>query len=251
MQRYFIPPNGWQEKQVMITGDDRHHIARVMRMNAGDSIICSSPEGMSAECEIVEITEHQVTAHVQRWLEESNDLPVSVTIAQGLPKGDKMELVLQKGTELGASAFIPFQAARSIVKWDGKKAEKKQSRYRKIVKEASEQSHRSSIPEVHPLMSVKQLLAASEAYDVKIFAYEDEARSSNYQSLSGILSNAEAGQKIIACIGPEGGYTIEEVNAFKQHGFQTVRLGPRILRTETAPLYLLAGISYHFEELGC
>ncbi|WP_371068709.1 16S rRNA (uracil(1498)-N(3))-methyltransferase [Sediminibacillus sp. JSM 1682029] len=251
MQRYFVPEEGWKENSIRITGDDRHHINRVMRMQSGDSIICNAPAGTAAVCTITEVTDQYISADIVEWLEESKELPIDVTIAHGLPKGDKLELVLQKGTELGASRFIPFQAGRSIVKWDQKKAEKKLSRYRKIVKEASEQSHRNVVPEVEAFLDFQALLEKSEEYPVKIFAYEDEAKTNDYQGLSVILSNVEPGQKIIACIGPEGGYTIEEAEAFKAHGFEPVRLGPRILRTETAPLYLLSSISYHFEELGC
>ncbi|QTM99874.1 16S rRNA (uracil(1498)-N(3))-methyltransferase [Sediminibacillus dalangtanensis] len=251
MQRYFVPEEGWQENMVRIIGDDRHHIDRVMRMQSGDSIICNAPEGRAAVCTINDVTDQYISATIDEWLDEMKELPVEVTIAHGLPKGDKLELVLQKGTELGAASFIPFQAGRSIVKWDQKKAEKKLSRYRKIVKEASEQSHRTVVPEVEGFLDFESLLKKSEDYPVKIFAYEDEAKTNDFHGLSGILSNVESGQKIIACIGPEGGYTIEEAEALKAHGFEPVRLGPRILRTETAPLYLLASISYHFEELGC
>ncbi|WP_053219121.1 16S rRNA (uracil(1498)-N(3))-methyltransferase [Virgibacillus senegalensis] len=251
MQRYFVPEEGWQDNMVTITGEDRHHIDRVMRMQPGDAIICNTPEGRAAVCTITAISDEYVSVSIDEWLDESKELPVHITIAQGLPKGDKLEVVLQKGTELGASGFIPFQAGRSIVKWDNKKAEKKLVRYRKIVKEASEQSHRTIVPDVETVVGFDGLIKQSENYSVKIFAYEEEAKTDDYQGLGAILARLEPGQNILACIGPEGGFTIEEAESLKSHGFQPVRLGPRILRTETAPLYLLASISYHFEELRC
>ncbi|WP_138415706.1 16S rRNA (uracil(1498)-N(3))-methyltransferase [Aquibacillus sediminis] len=250
MQRYFIPADLWEKgNRVIVTGDDFHHIVRVMRMTEGDRIICNHPNGQAAICKIATIDSDSITATVVEELNEQVELPVPVTIAQGLPKSDKLDLILQKGTELGASRFIPFQAKRSIVKWDQKKAAKKLQRMNKIVKEASEQSHRNQIPSVTSIMTVQQLIDESKSYDVKLFAYEDEARSDHFRRLSDVLNDVNESQSILACIGPEGGFSPEEVGALKDAGFLSVRLGPRILRTETAPLYLLSSISYHFEEL--
>ncbi|WP_047981452.1 16S rRNA (uracil(1498)-N(3))-methyltransferase [Ornithinibacillus contaminans] len=250
MQRYFIPNTSWNQDNVHITGDDFHHITRVMRMQIGDTIICNQPTGQAAVCKLTEIGDSSVTATVIEWLDQQAELPVFVTIAQGLPKGDKMDLILQKGTELGASAFIPFQAARSVVKWDAKKAEKKLSRYTKIVKEASEQSHRNRIPEVKPAMTLAELVTIGETYQVKLVAYEEEAKTSSYHSFATMVSNLQEGEHVLICIGPEGGFSNQEVETLKKNGFTPVRLGPRILRTETAALYALASISYQMEELG-
>ncbi|WP_407269490.1 16S rRNA (uracil(1498)-N(3))-methyltransferase [Radiobacillus sp. PE A8.2] len=250
MQRYFVPQTGWQDdSKVIISGSDVHHILRVMRMETGDTLICNHPDGKAARCNIIDTENEQVTVTVQQWLHEQVELPVHVTIAQGLPKGDKLEYILQKGTELGASAFLPFQAKRSIVKWDEKKAAKKLDRYERIVKEASEQSHRTLIPEVKSISSFPALLEQADAYDYKIIAYEEEARSAHARKLSDILGDISLNQSMLACIGPEGGFDAEEVEALTNAGFLSVRLGPRILRTETASLYLLSSISYHFEEL--
>lgn len=176
MQRYFVPTENWRNDTVVIAGDDAHHIVRVMRMQVDDRIICNPPDSKGAICKIVQMDTDSVTAEVVEWLERDSELPVYVTIAQGLPKGDKMDLVLQKGTELGASAFIPFQADRTVVKWDAKKEEKKLTRYRKIIKEASEQSHRNHLPEIKPAMKLKQLIEESNTYHVRLFAYEEEAK---------------------------------------------------------------------------
>ncbi|MRH43076.1 16S rRNA (uracil(1498)-N(3))-methyltransferase [Aquibacillus halophilus] len=250
MQRYFVSKSNWSnDEKVTITGNDVHHITRVMRMDVGDKLICNHPDGRAATCIIDQLVNDSIIVSPIEWRNEVVELPINVTIAQGLPKGDKMDLILQKGTELGAFAFIPFQAERSVVKWDQKKIAKKLERFNKITKEASEQSHRTHIPPVESIYSFKQLLDCSEKYDVKLFAYEEEARSDSFRRLSDVLNEIEPTQRILACIGPEGGYTIDEVDALKLAGFHSVRLGPRILRTETAPLYLLSSISYHFEEL--
>lgn len=250
MQRYFVPEKSWKEQEVIIEEDARH-ISKVMRMKPEDDIICVHPDKKAALCKIIDIDDDKVTASILAWLEEERDLPVNVTIAQGLPKADKLELILQKGTELGATAFLPFQAERSIVKWDRKKAAKKEDRFSKIVKEASEQSHRTSIPEIHSISGFETLLEKSAGYDVCLFAYEEEAKGERSKGLGELLKETSPGMTILACIGPEGGFTMEEADALKEHGFHSVRLGPRILRTETAPLYLLSSISYHFEELRC
>lgn len=249
MQRYFIPDEQWRDNRVTINGDDAHHILRVMRMQIDDKIICNPPNSKGAICRITDINDSLVIAEVQEWIERESELPVYVTIAQGLPKGDKMDLVLQKGTELGAAAFIPFRADRSVVKWDEKKAEKKLTRFAKIVKEASEQSHRNHLPEIKPAMNLKELITESESYQVKIFAYEEEAKTGQFKSFASVVNKLIPGESILICIGPEGGFSSNEVTTLIENNFIPVRFGPRILRTETAALYGLASISYHMEEL--
>lgn len=250
MQRYFIlEDEQWTDEAVTIIGDDVHHIYRVMRSQPGDQIICTGRNGVTAICEIEAINSNQVTARIIEWLRQDVELPINVTIAQGLPKGDKFELILQKGTELGATSFIPYKAERSIVVWDEKKMRKKQQRFEKIVKEASEQSHRSVIPTIQDSITLKQLLELSKQYDACIFAYEEEARSSEFQSFATVLKQMEEGMNLIICIGPEGGFSESEAKALTEHNFHAVRFGPRILRTETAAIYALSSISYHFEEL--
>ncbi|AIF43385.1 16S rRNA (uracil(1498)-N(3))-methyltransferase [Virgibacillus sp. SK37] len=251
MQRYFVSETGWGTNEVTILGEDVHHINRVMRYKEGANIICNHPDGRAAICELLVITADSVQAEIKQWLNENVELPIQVTVAQGLPKGDKLELILQKGTELGAYAFIPFQAERSIVNWDKKKQEKKLIRFNKIVKEASEQSHRNQIPTIYNTMTVERLIEDSAKYDIKLYAYEEQAKVSEYKSFGTVLSNVTTADKILICIGPEGGFSPEEAGQLNENGFQAIRLGPRILRTETAALYALASISYHFEELRC
>src|SRR5699024_880760 len=249
MQRYFVSGSQWCEENVHITGEDAHHITRVMRFNVGDHIICNHPGGSVAECEIDSLSHDSVIATIIHWKEESAELPVDVTIIQALPKGDKIEFTMQKGTELGACEFIPFTADRSIVKWDDKKKDKKQRRFLKIVKEASEQCHRNKIPDVQPVMSLEDAIKFVEGYDVKLFAHTDEARTDDFQSLAHSLKQTFHNHRIVICVGPEGGFSEQEVALLKKQHFSPVRMGPRILRTETAALYALASISYHFEEL--
>ncbi len=249
MQRYFIPTDGWlQNEKVEILDGDHHHIATVMRMKPGDEIICCHPNGRSCLCEIEEINNQLVSCRIVKWLEEHKELPVSVTIAQALPKGDKLDLIVQKGTELGASAFIPFEASRSVVKWDPKKADKKVSRLVKIAKEASEQSHRTKIPEIHSLVSFKQLLQKVRSYKHIIVASEVEAKKDEPVRLSTSIQQMSLGDEVLVVIGPEGGFSEQEMDLLAKEDFQFTRFGPRILRTETAALYFLSVMSYQFEE---
>lgn len=251
MQRYFIPQKNWSNECIEIIGDDAHHINRVMRFKSGDKIICTHPDGKAAICQIISLEKNKVKVKIKEWLENNSELPVHVTIAQGMPKGNKLELIFQKGTELGAAKFCLFEADRSIVKWDEKKSEQKLKRYRKIVKEASEQCHRSRIPSLIEPNSLREIVEKSTEYDVKLFAYEEEAKVENFSSFGAVLSKMEENEKVLICIGPEGGFSVEEAMFLKDNDFIPIRLGARILRTETASLYALASISYHFEELRC
>lgn len=251
MQRYFVPETNWQTHGVVITGDDIHHISKVMRYKRGDSVICNHPNGQAAVCTITEMGIDGIQMSIAEWLDVSAELPLDVTIAQGLPKGDKLDMIVQKGTELGACAFIPFEAERSVVVWDNNKQVKKLQRLRKIAKEASEQSQRNRIPELKQLMNLAGLIEESKDYEVKLFAYEEAAKTSNYHSFGSVINNLDDHAQLLVCIGPEGGFSVQEAEKLQAAGFYPVRLGPRILRTETAAMYMLASISYHFEELRC
>ncbi|MDQ0269506.1 16S rRNA (uracil(1498)-N(3))-methyltransferase [Cytobacillus purgationiresistens] len=246
MQRYFV--NGViSENRFAINGEDFHHINRVMRMTQNDKIICVAPNGKSAECTIVKMTAESIEAEVVQWIESSSELPINMTIVSGLPKGDKLEWIIQKGTELGAHRFIPFTSARSIVKWDEKKAAKKLDRWKKIAKEASEQSHRTIIPEINSPLNLKEILDHSKSYDIKLIAFEEKGKQGEASAFSKAISSMDIGQSLMIVFGPEGGLTTEEVSLLEKNGFVSCGLGPRILRTETAPLYVLAAVSYHFE----
>ena len=248
MQRYFVKQRA-NDDRFFIDEEDRHHIVKVMRMQIGDQIICVDPEGKQAVCRLAEITDESVVADVVQWKDEVTELPISITIASGLPKGDKLEWIIQKGTELGAHQFLPFAAKRSVVKWDEKKAAKKIERWQKIAKEAAEQSHRAFMPEIVSPMSFKELLTKSKDFNYKLAAFEDESRNGETSVFSSTLKKINKGESLLLVFGPEGGLANEEVQLLKEHGFGLCGLGPRILRTETAPLYALAAISYHFELL--
>ncbi|MCP1356022.1 16S rRNA (uracil(1498)-N(3))-methyltransferase [Aneurinibacillus migulanus] len=244
MQRYFVDPSQMDEQYVMITGDDVNHIARVMRSRAGDEIICCNGQGRDVRGAIKEIGADAVRVRILEEDLPSRELPVQVTIAQGLPKGDKMELVIQKGTELGAFSFCVFTSLRTVVKLDDKKEKKRRERWQKIAKEAAEQSHRSRVPDIANMLTWRELLASASQFHYALFAYEKEETATLRRALSGVPS----GSRVLLVIGPEGGFDEKEVIEAETAGFVSVSLGRRILRAETAPLYALSCVSYEFEQ---
>lgn len=247
MQRYFVEESVLVEDIVTLPEEDARHITKVMRMKNQDTIVCCFPEGRSALCSLIDVSGDVLQAKVVEWLEEEHELPIQVTIASGLPKGDKLEYITQKGTELGMYKLLPLKASRSIVKWDEKKEDKKIARLEKIAKEAAEQSYRNIIPKIDSPVSLKELIAKSKEYDHCIIAYEETAKENEHGMLKEVFSQIEHGDSLLVVFGPEGGLSEEEVSNLEDAGFVCCSLGARILRTETAPLYLLSAVSYHFE----
>ncbi|MUV07386.1 16S rRNA (uracil(1498)-N(3))-methyltransferase [Planococcaceae bacterium Storch 2/2-2] len=244
MQRYFVD-GSWSEGEVRVTGPDAKHMQRVMRMQEGDSCYVVI-DGETSVASVARFDGQDVVLRQEDVLDETVELPVQVTIASGLPKGDKLEWIVQKGTELGAHTFWPVAMKRSIVKWTGSKQARKEERLRTIAKEAAEQSHRTHVPDVAFHSSLDSLIEASETFDHRFFAYEEEART-NREAVAHPFKNVYHKQSMLVVFGPEGGIDEEEANVLKANGFLPIALGPRILRTETAPLYVLSALSYEFE----
>lgn len=245
MQRYFID-SGIEEAR--ISGEDARHITRVMRMKEGEEIVVVA-KNIAYICKILAFDGDDVLVKPTERTIPSPELPINVTVACGLPKGDKLELIAQKATELGMFALLPFEAERSIVKWDAKKGAKKQERLQKIAKEAAEQSHRTHIPQIYEPVSFKQLVQLVGKYDVVFIADEEDAKAEKRTRFAEKLKKVydKKSKSILIVFGPEGGISRNEADALLQAGAQTMSLGPRILRAETAPLYALSAISYEFE----
>ena len=246
LQRYFLEGRFDEDGNAIITGDDRKHIINVMRMKVNDKVIAVSNGEASASL-ITDVSPESVSIHRLEGLFPKNELPINVTIVCGLAKGDKHDFIVQKGTELGVSAIIPFKAARSIVKWDEKKGDKKIERLQKIAKQAAEQCHRTIIPKVGNPLTIQQLIATVKEYDILLFADEEDAKSEEPHRIADRVKNMCPKQKVLIVFGPEGGLSRSEVDLLMLANFLPVALGPRILRTETAPLYFLSAISYEFE----
>lgn len=247
MQRYFVEQQANDQQDFTISGDNARHITKVMRMTVGDQIIIVQ-NGVAHICEITSLEADVITRQTGQTI-PSPEMPIQVDIACGLPKGDKLELITQKGTELGMHALLPFAAERSIVKWDEKKGKKNQERLQKIAQEAAEQSHRTHVPEIDFPISFKQLVQKFKDYDAVFIADEEDAKLAERTKFADKLKELpeKNATKILCIFGPEGGISRQESAVLIEAGAQTMSLGPRILRAETAPLYALSAISYEFE----
>lgn len=253
MQRYFIQPEQFTDETATIAGDDAHHLTRVMRAKPGDTCIVSDGISREALVRLQTVDPRQVVADVIKWLPMDNEPAVDVWVAQSLPKGDKMELVIQKGTEIGASRFIPFVSERTVVQLDGKKEGKRLERWQKIAKEAAEQAHRNRVPQVDPVVSWKELLRLAQEADAAWICYEKQSvQELRGQIRKAILSRKNEGrrQRLLLMIGPEGGFTEREAAEAEAAGCRAVSLGKRILRTETAAMVGLTCILYESGEMG-
>lgn len=242
MQRYFVKNEQIQKKHIVILGQDVHHIKRVMRMREGQEITVCDEDGSVFLCKIVQLTEEEVLTEIITSLDESSELPLEVTIAQGLIKRDKTEEVIKKITELGATSYVSVQMERSSIRLDTIE-EKHMLRIKKIIKEASEQSRRNKTMQHLGLINFQTLLTMSKDYDLACFAYEETKTN---HALREHLSNFH-GERILVLIGPEGGISSKEAKLLEQNGFVAVGLGKRILRTETAPLFVMSVIGYELE----
>ena len=247
MPKFFVKNEQIKENQIEILGEDVNHIVNVLRLQKHDKIVVANLESaVSYKAEILELHKEKVICQIIEKIEETTESNVNVTIFQGLPKADKMELIIQKGTELGATKFIPVSFKRSIVKLSGKDESKKIDRWQKIAEVASKQSMRDMIPEVTTVMSVKELVKCIPEYDVFLLAYEMEKET----YIKSILKNLDKKDryKIAVAIGPEGGIDEEEVKMLKNAGAKVISLGNRILRTETVALQVSSIIMYELEE---
>ncbi|MFS0786268.1 16S rRNA (uracil(1498)-N(3))-methyltransferase [Shouchella sp. 1P09AA] len=247
MQRYFIADEQMSDTNISVTGEDAQHIRKVMRMSVGDHIVCVNTRSRSVVVKLTAVSEASVDGEILYDEDKQTDMPVQVTLAQGLPKGDKFEYIIQKATELGVHAIIPFLAERSIVKWDEKKIQKKLTRFEKIAKEASEQSHRSSIPQIEAPLDGQALVSRVNLYDACLVCDEEEAKQGEKSQLKQMLETLKPGTRLLIIVGPEGGLSRSEVRELTGAQARTCSLGPRILRTETASLYILAALSYQVE----
>ncbi|QHB52000.1 16S rRNA (uracil(1498)-N(3))-methyltransferase [Lentilactobacillus hilgardii] len=246
MQHYFINENLTNNQRVILPLEIGHHLSKVLRAEVGNKVQLVSVTHLVYLAEIGSIDGRQVTATIQKELHMNVELPVEVTIVSGLSKKNKPELIVQKATELGADHIIFLPMARSIVKWD-KKSEKKLKRLNEVALSAAEQSHRNLVPTVSYLHSLYEL--TKRPFDVKLVAYEEAAKDGEESNLAQALKDIRPDTSIVAVFGPEGGISSEEISLLTDQAYISAGLGPRILRTETAPMYFLSSVSVMTELL--
>ncbi len=247
MYHFFVEPGQIAGKVLTIEGTDAHHIRDVLRMKKGEAIEAVDGTGRIYTCRVSDFTEEAVVAEVEAVSEAASELPCPVTLYMGLPKFDKMELIIQKAVELGAAAVVPVACRRSVVKLDKKKEAGKLTRWEAIAEAAAKQSKRAVIPEIRPVMSFREAVAEAAEAGVVLMPYEC---AGNMARTREILAGIRPGQRVAVFIGPEGGFDPGEAALAEEAGAQVITLGSRILRTETAAIttlsilmYLLEGIS--------
>ncbi|MCK8825151.1 16S rRNA (uracil(1498)-N(3))-methyltransferase [Fuchsiella alkaliacetigena] len=243
---FFVEADNIDQEQVVITGDDVAHITKSLRLESGDQLSVADGEGNKYLVEIVETKPELVITEIKEELEIKVEPELEVTILQGLPKSKKMDLIVQKCTELGVAKIIPLETARSVVKLKPKKAQRRCQRWQKIAEEAAKQSGRAKIPQIGELRDFSQAQTLIEEYELVFLAWEEEEAVTLQNALKGLSFP----QKILIIIGPEGGFSAQEVAQAKRWGAKVVSLGPRILRTETAAIATLSMLLYAGGDLG-
>ena len=232
MYNFFVDENQKLNDKYIITGTDFNHIKNVLRMAVGDSFLVSE-NGVSNLCEIEDFTEASVVVKIIEENYNDTNLPIKIYLFQGLPKGDKMELIIQKAVELGVEGIIPVEMNRCVVKLDDKKKKSKVSRWQTISESAAKQSKRNTIPEICDVLTYKQAMAKAKEMDLFLVPYESK---NGMEDTKNALSQIKSGMSVGILIGPEGGFDEKEVDVAFENGGKVVSLGKRILRTETAAI---------------
>ena len=244
MYHFFVSEEQINGENAYIEGSDVNHIVNVLRMKPGEELLISVKGDWDYLCKIVDIETDRVNLKVLESMEQ-RELPVNITLLQGIPKSDKLEMIIQKAVELGVSEIIPVKTKRVVVKIDEKKADTKVNRWNAIAESAAKQSKRSIIPKVHEPMSIDNALEIVKDFGVKLIPYEN---ADGIDKTRKILDSMDKTKDIAVFIGPEGGFEVAEVERIKNSGFEVITLGKRILRTETAGLALLSNIMIRLED---
>ena len=245
MYHFFVTPEQVKGEHIYIEGSDVNHIKNVLRMKVGQELEISDGDNKKYLCEIASITSEEVCVMIQEERSVDTELLSKIYLFQGLPKSDKMELIVQKAVELGAYEIIPVATKRAVVKLDEKKASKKVERWNSIAESGAKQSGRNLIPKVTDVMSWKEAMEYAKALDIVLIPYE---LAEGMQETRDIIAQIQPGQSIGIFIGPEGGFETEEVESAMEYGAKPITLGKRILRTETAGLTTLSILMYHLES---
>ena len=241
MANFYINKEDIQENIATIKGEEAQHISRVLRMKKGDALTLCDGEGMFYDATLTDFSDKTVTAKISASYTAPTEPDVQLTVFQGVPKNPKLETIVKKLTEIGAVRIVPMDTKRAVAKLD-KSA--KVERLRKIAQEAAKQSKRGIVPEVLDAVPFKKAVEMASEADLALIPYEEETEVSIKKALSG-----KTPKTVSVMIGPEGGFEKEEVLLAKDAGIQSVTLGKRILRTETAPLTVASVALYELGEM--
>ena len=251
MPKFFVKENQISNNKIEIVGDDVNHITNVLRMKQGEILkVCNQETGENYIAEIINAQKNSVTCEIQEKLEETAESNVDITLYQGLPKFEKMELIIQKNTEVGVNAIVPVIMERTVVKLDEKQVSKKLERWQKIAEIAAKQSMRDKIPEIKNIIKINKISDSlkNEKFDTILVAYENEEKTMLKKELKKLENLRDKKYKIAIIIGPEGGISEREIEQLNNLGAKCVSLGRRILRTETAGIIMSGDIMYELEN---
>lgn len=244
MQHFFVTPSQVGETDIYIEGSDVNHMKNVLRMRYKEELTVSDGNNLTYRCAVERYEEGRAVLKILERRQSDTELSSKIYLFQGLPKQDKMELIVQKAVELGVYRIIPVSTGRCVVRLDEKKAAKKTKRWQQIAESAAKQAGRGYIPEVAPVSSYQEALMQAEKLDVILIPYELER---GMRETREIIEEIRPGQSVAVFIGPEGGFEKEEVEQALGYGARAVTLGRRILRTETAGLTALSVLMFHLE----
>lgn len=246
MPKFFVLPEKVRDNRILIDTDDVLHIKRVLRMNVGDELLICDSTGIDYEAKIAEIEEKTITCDIISKKQTDSESKLTITLYQGIPKGSKMELIIQKNTELGIKRIVPVLMQRCVSKLENRKAEeKKVSRWQKIAEEAAKQSGRGVIPEISMPKTLKEAAEAMKNDDLSFVPYECEEQN----SLKPLLKANGNAKTVSFLIGPEGGFDVSEIEILKEYGINPITLGKRILRTETAGMAVTSMVMYEIGDI--
>lgn len=248
MPRFFVDKPVRVQGEVTLYGQEAHHMQRVLRLGVGDTVDLLDGAGTQYRCKIAHRSREAVTVRILEVTEKTTESPLSLVMGQSLIKGDKMDFVIQKATELGVSEFMPFASARSVMRLEGLKREQRVNRWRRIAMAASKQCGRMIPLEVHPVMEFDEVLEGGPAGAERIILWEREIRG--VRAVLRGEDGAPAPRGVFFLVGPEGGFSEEEIRRAEETHFITVGLGPRILRAETAGLIFASILQYEWGDIG-
>lgn len=248
MPKFFVKNNQIENDKITIIGTDVNHIANVLRLKINDQIkICNEETAQNYIAKITEINKEDVVCKIIEKIASNTEASVHITIFQGLPKADKMELIIQKCTELGVKEITPVEMKRCVTKLDEKSSNKKIERWQKIAEVAAKQSGRDAICKINNVINIKNICNICQNYDIVLVPYENEEKVSLKDVIKKFPQDVK---KIGIVIGPEGGFEEQEIEILRQNNCKIVTLGERILRTETVAIAVSSIILYELSDFG-
>ena len=245
MPRFFLPREQIRDNRGVITGQELVHLRNVLRLKPGDRITAFDDSGLEHEALIRALSADQGEIEILSSYQANRESPLEIILAVGLTKGEKIDFVVEKATELGVQVIIPFASANAVPKLDAAKAKRRSERWAKIALSAAKQCGRMRVPQVHPLCEFERLVRQGWPQPLKLLFWEGEQS----RTLQDVYKSKSAEKSALVVVGPEGGFSLDEVRVAQEQGFDSVSLGRRILRAETAAVAAMTLVQYLWGDL--